>query len=68
MFPQSENVLIALPQNANNDSVREVFDRLRAAYLKLKPSKCSFAQQEVSFLGHIILSGGLKLNSNNTEK
>ena len=31
-----------------------VFDRLRSANLKLKPSKCSLACKEVAFLGHTV--------------
>ena len=36
-----------------------VFDRLRTAGLKLKPSKCHFLQQEVQFLGHVVSSEGV---------
>ena len=32
----------------------DVFDRLRAANLKLKPTKCKFARSSVKFLGHIV--------------
>ena len=32
----------------------EVFLRLRAAYLWLKPKKCGFLHEKVPFLGHII--------------
>jgi len=31
-----------------------VFERLRAANLKLKPSKCSLLRTEVNFLGHVL--------------
>jgi len=34
--------------------LREVFDRLRAAGLKLKPSKCALLQREVKYLGHVV--------------
>src|SRR5215469_4142133 len=36
-----------------------VFQRLRKANLKLKPSKCSLLQTEVSFLGHRISADGI---------
>ena len=36
----------------------EVFNRLREANLKLKPSKCKLLQTEVEYLGHIV-SGGV---------
>ena len=36
--------------------------RLQEANLKLKPSKCHFARQEVQYLGHVITPNGLKPN------
>lgn len=38
----------------------EVFDRLLAAGLTLKPSKCSFAKKEVHYLGFIIDRHGIR--------
>lgn len=35
-----------------------VFDRLRAANVKLSAKKCFFCQQEINFLGHVISSEG----------
>ena len=40
-------------------NLRDVFDRFREAGLKLKPSKCTFGQKEVAFLGHIVLDKGV---------
>jgi len=34
--------------------LREVFERLRGAGLKLKPSKCALLQPEVKYLRHIV--------------
>ena len=34
--------------------IRCVFDRLRNANLKLKPTKCSFAEDSTIYLGHKI--------------
>lgn len=39
--------------------LRNIFDRLRAANLKLKPSKCSFFQKKIRFLGHIVSESGV---------
>ena len=39
--------------------VRQVFDRLKAAGLKLKPKKCSLFSKQVTFLGHVISSDGV---------
>ena len=40
--------------------LRLVFDRMRTAGLKLKPSKCHFLQKEVTFLGHVVSADGIK--------
>ncbi|KAL1252203.1 hypothetical protein QQF64_019999 [Cirrhinus molitorella] len=48
--------------------LREVFQHLRAANLKLKPSKCSFAQQQVTFLGHVVSAAGLQPDEKNIQK
>ena len=37
----------------------QVFDRIQAAGLKLKPSKCHLFQKQVAFLGHIVSDEGL---------
>jgi len=34
--------------------LREVFDKLRGAGLKLEPSKCALLQPEVKYLGHVV--------------
>ena len=39
--------------------LREVFERLRHAKLKLGPTKCTFAAKEVSYLGHQVTEEGL---------
>jgi transposase InsO family protein len=39
--------------------LRQVFERLQAAGLKVKPSKCRILQRQVSFLGHVINSEGI---------
>ena len=36
-----------------------VFDRLRAAGLKLAPKKCNLFKTEVTFLGHVVSSNGI---------
>ena len=37
-----------------------VFDRLRTAGLKLKPKKCHFAKQQITYLGHVISLKGIE--------
>ena len=45
--------------------LRLVFDRIRTAGLKLKPSKCHFLRKEVTFLGHLVSSDGIKTDPEN---
>ena len=39
--------------------LRAVFDRIRSAGLKLKPSKCSLFADQVLYLGHVISAAGI---------
>jgi hypothetical protein len=43
--------------------LREVFQILRAHNLNLKQSKCSFAQQNLEYLGHVIGTNGVATDS-----
>ena len=47
--------------------LREVFGRIRTANLKIKPSKCSFFQRTVSFLGHVISENGIAMQPEKIE-
>ena len=40
-------------------NLQEVFERVRRARLKVKPSKCSFLQERVSYLGHEVSREGV---------
>ena len=44
-----------------------VFDRLREANIKLKPSKCQFATQKVLYLGHIVSKHGVEADPAKTK-
>ena len=41
--------------------LEEVFRRIQSANLKLKPTKCSFFQRQVDFLGHVISADGVSV-------
>ena len=41
----------------------QVFERLRQAGLRLKPSKCSLFQKSVKFLGHVVWKGGVSCDT-----
>ena len=43
--------------------LRQVFARIRAANLKLKPLKCHFLRRSIDYLGHVITPQGLQPNS-----
>ena len=45
-----------------------VFTALKKAGLKLKPSKCSFFQKQVEYLGFIVSEQGISTNPKKTEK
>ena len=52
----------------HKEHLQQVFERLRQAGLKLKPSKCSFLCREVVFLGHVISVDGVSPDPAKTEK
>lgn len=41
--------------------LEEVFRQIQSANLKLKPTKCSFFQRQVAFLGHVISEDGISV-------
>ena len=43
--------------------VQQVLQILRDNELYVKPEKCSFAQTEINFLGHVIGGGRIKMDS-----
>ena len=47
--------------------LRLVFDRIRTAGLKLKPTKCQFLKREVSFLERVVSSEGIKTDPDKVE-
>jgi len=48
--------------------VRAVFQKIREANLKLKPSKCKWFEQELTFVGYKIGINGIKPDPRNIEK
>ena len=44
------------------EHVEKVLTRLEEAGLRLKPSKCAFAQEKVEYLGHTLSSSGVSPN------
>lgn len=52
-------IVYSPPFTQHLNDVEQVFGKLEAANLKIKPEKCVFAAKEVPFLGHIIGRGGV---------
>jgi hypothetical protein len=42
--------------------VKKVLDKLRTAGLLLKPEKCNFHKDEVTFLGYIVGKDGIRID------
>lgn len=41
-------------------NLKAIFNRLREANLTLKPSKCSFGQEKIRYLGHLVSKDGIE--------
>lgn len=48
-------------------NLKEVFQRLAEANLKLNPEKCMFFQEQVSFLGHLVSEAGIAVDPEKTK-
>jgi transposase InsO family protein len=48
------------------ERLRALFDRLRRANLKLKPSKCKLMRDEIGFLGHVVSAEGVRTDEEKT--
>ena len=48
------------------ERLQVVFQKLSAAGLKLKPSKCTFFKTEITYLGHLITSEGVATDPKKT--
>ena len=55
-------VIFAPTLEIHLERMRNVFDRIRQAKLKLRPDKCHLLQKEIKFLGHIISERGIAMD------
>ena len=63
-----DDVLIASPNIKEHlEHVKKVLLRIGEAGLRLKPSKCVFAADEIEYLGHTLTAEGVKPNSGKIE-
>lgn len=51
---------ISFPNHVSN--LRQIFQRLQTAKLKLSPKKCLLFQREVNYLGHVVSGKGISTN------
>jgi len=62
-----DDILIYSPSlSAHLDHLRQVLDKLREHKLYMKMSKCSFAQLQLHYLGHIISGQGVATDPSKT--
>ena len=47
--------------------LRAVFEKLKKAELKLKPSKCEFFKHELTYLGHVVSKSGIQTDPRKVE-
>ena len=59
LFYLDDIIVFATTWEEHLDRLRQVFERLRHAKLKLGAEKCTFAAKEVSYLGHRVTEEGL---------
>ena len=50
------------------ENISLVFERLRKAELRLKPKKCVFGREEVTYLGHVVSATGISVDPAKVEK
>lgn len=48
-------------------NLRQEFERLKSANLKMNPKECCLLQKQVSFLGHIVSGKGISTNPSKLE-
>ena len=53
-------IIYSRTEKEHLEHLEEIFNRLRAAGLKLKLEKCSFFKKHIQYLGHLILAGGIQ--------
>ena len=60
-FGYLDDILVFSPDMTTHlQHLRYLFDRLRAADLKLKECKCNFLKNHIQYVGHIVSGDGIK--------
>src|SRR3569832_84803 len=67
-FVYLDDVLICSPDlDTHCKDLQNIFERLKAANLKLKLRKCQLVQNKINYLGHIISKEGLRVDPAKTD-
>ena len=56
-------IVFSKTQKEHIERLRGIFEKLAAAGLRLKPSKCEFFKLQVTYLGHIVFKDSIKTDS-----
>lgn len=65
---QDDIIIFGRTLEAHLMNLQMVFEQLRQAGLRLKPTKCSFLQSKVLYLGHVVSKDGISTDPSKTEK
>ena len=58
--PYLDDIIVFSPSwDEHLDHLEKVFNRLEKAGLKLKPTKCEFSMESLTYLGHVVHKGGI---------
>ena len=69
VFVYLDDILVASKSfSQHTKQLKVVFERLRAAGLRLKPGKCFFLRDKVTYLGHVISAKGIQPDPAKTRK
>ena len=62
-----DNIVFSKTPEEHIKRLRGAFEKLAAAGLRLKPSKCEFFKSQVTYLGHIVSKNGIKTDPKKIE-
>ena len=62
-----DDIIFSKSPKEHIQRLREVFQKLHEAGLKLKPKKCEFFKTRISYLGHIVSREGIECDPTKIE-
>ena len=61
-------IVFSKDMNSHLERLAEVFQRLTAAGLKLKPQKCTLFAEQVQYLGHVVSQNGISTDDSKVQR